>query len=192
LKNSLGKAKCLNNIALVYRMQGNNRKALKKCEEALQIVTQLGLSKSQLVKVIKTNIEILLEGARFIDSGDGTVIDALTNLQWQKETDEIKRTYEEAESYAKLFCLAGHTDWRLPRKEELMKLAEIGYTALKLVFPNIKADLYWARTDRSELYWTDYAHKIAYTVEFDPSKNLGEAITYYRSYKYNVWMVRDK
>jgi len=120
------------------------------------------------------------------------VTDTLTALQWQKEDDGIERNYEDARRYAKELRLAGYDDWRLPRKEELMDLAELEYKALKQVFPNTKAEGYWAGTSREELYWAQNPDEIAYTVEFDPaSANYGADVTYFRSYDYYVRAVRN-
>ena len=130
--------------------------------------------------------------SRFIDNGDGTVTDTLTALQWQKEDDGIERNYEDARRYARELRLAGYDDWRLPGKEELMELAKIEYRTLKQVFPNTKADGYWAETSREELYWAQSPDELAYTVEFDPaSANYGADVTYFRSYDYYVRAVRD-
>lgn len=128
----------------------------------------------------------------FIDNGDGTVTDASTGLQWQKEDDGVERSYEDAQRYARELLLAGYDDWCLPRKEELIKLAELGHDTMKEVFPNTKADGYWAETSREELRWAQSPDEIAYTVEFDPaSANYGTDVTYLRSYGYYVRAVRS-
>lgn len=130
--------------------------------------------------------------SRFIDNGDGTVTDTFTALQWQKEDDGIDRDYDDARRYAKELRLAGYDDWRLPRKEELMQLAELEYKTLKQVFPNTKAEGYWAETSREELHWAQSPDEIAYTVEFDPaSANYGADVTNFRSYHYYVRAVRN-
>jgi len=128
---------------------------------------------------------------RFIDNGV-TVTDTVSGLQWQKEDDGIERNYEDAQIYTEGLRLAGYDDWRLPRKEELMELAKLGYKILKQVFPNIKAERYWAKTSREELHWARNPDKIAYVVDFDPSGNYGADVTYFRSYEYYVRAVRNK
>ncbi|MGQ9571987.1 MAG: Lcl C-terminal domain-containing protein [Dehalococcoidia bacterium] len=131
-------------------------------------------------------------GSRFIDNGDGTVSDALRGLQWQKEDDGIERTYEEAQRYSRELRLAGYDDWRLPRKEELMALAELGYDTLNQIFPNTKGDGYWAQTSAEEVRWAATPENIAYTVEFNPrSANYGADIDQLRSYPFYVRAVRD-
>jgi hypothetical protein len=131
-------------------------------------------------------------GSRFVDNGDGTVTDTLTALQWQKEDDGIGRNYEDAQGYARELRLAGYRDWRLPRREELMEVAKLGYRTVTRAFPNTKADGYWAETSPEELPWEQSPEEIAYTVEFDPaSANYGADVTYFRSYDYYVRAVRD-
>ena len=130
--------------------------------------------------------------SRFLDNSDGTVTDTQTTLQWQKEDDGIERDYEDARRYVRGLRLAGYADWRLPRKEELMELAEVGYRTLEQVFPNTKADGYWAGTSAEELRWAENPDEIAFTVEFDPaSANYGADVTSLRSYEYYVRAVRN-
>jgi hypothetical protein len=128
--------------------------------------------------------------SKFIDNGDETVTDAATGLQWQKQDDGVERNYKDAQRYTRGLHLAGYNDWRLPQKEELMDLAKAGYKTLKQVFPNIKAERYWAKTSRKELQWAQNPDKIAYTVDFDPNANYGADVTYFRSYDYYVRAVR--
>ena len=64
-------------------------------------------------------------GTRFIDNGDGTVIDAETDLVWQKETAPERVDWLEAKQYVQELNeadFAGHNDWRLPTNEELLSL----------------------------------------------------------------------
>lgn len=130
--------------------------------------------------------------SRFVDNGDGTVTDTVTALQWQKEDDGIERDYDGAQRYARELRLAGYADWRLPCKEELVELANVGYKTLNRILPNTKAEGYWAETCPEELQWTKNPDEIAYAVEFDPaSANYGADVTYLRTYSYYVRAVRD-
>ena len=144
------------------------------------------------------SVEQLLEEASsasmgdFVDNEDGTVMEQRTGLLWQRANDGTERNYEEALTYCQSLDLAGHHDWRLPRKEELAKLATVGFETLKEFFPNIKKERYWAHTMVDELYWAEAPERIAYTVDFDPnSGNYKQAITYFKSNSYYVRAVRD-
>jgi len=54
-----GKATRLNNIGTIYKAQGNFPEALRRFEQALQILNDLGLSESPNAKIIKESYEIL-------------------------------------------------------------------------------------------------------------------------------------
>lgn len=57
----------------------------------------------------------------YVDNGDGTISDQVTELMWQKTMDS-KMTYDEAVAYANASKLAGYDDWRLPTIKELFSL----------------------------------------------------------------------
>ena len=66
---------------------------------------------------------------RYIDNGDGTISDTKTNLMWMKEDSYIKLkkflNYGQAKKFmAKINdeAFAGHSDWRIPRKQEAQTL----------------------------------------------------------------------
>jgi len=63
-------------------------------------------------------------GERFIDNGDGTVTDTLTNLMWAKADNMGDITWHEAQMYCKTPPIAGYrySDWRLPTILELRTL----------------------------------------------------------------------
>ncbi|MFW6135641.1 MAG: HEAT repeat domain-containing protein [Chloroflexota bacterium] len=129
---------------------------------------------------------------RLADNGDGTVTDIATGLMWQKADESGERKYGGALIYCQMLDLAGHDDWRLPQKEELARLATVGYDGLKRYFPGIQAERYWAETTADELGWAEAPDRIAYTVDFDPaSSNYGRPVTYFRTYSYFVRAVRS-
>ena len=62
------------------------------------------------------------------DNGDGTVTDLVTGLMWQKSPDtngdgiinyNDKMFFDESQTSAASFNLAGYNDWRLPTIKEL-------------------------------------------------------------------------
>lgn len=48
----------------------------------------------------------------------------LGRLMWQDEKQNFQGTWEQAQEYCKLVSLAGHKDWRLPTRMELLSIAD--------------------------------------------------------------------
>ncbi|MEN6538889.1 MAG: DUF1566 domain-containing protein [Mizugakiibacter sp.] len=68
------------------------------------------------------NIAIL---SRFIDNGDGTVTDTTTGLMWSKGTvGDASICWNDADTACRELTLAGHRDWRLPTRAELLSLVD--------------------------------------------------------------------
>jgi predicted dehydrogenase len=127
----------------------------------------------------------------FRDNGDRTIHDSRTGLVWQQAENVEEMNYEDAVAFCESLTLAGHSNWRLPTKEELVALAQVGDEPLREFFPGIQQERYWASTRRSELAWAESPDRIAYTVDFDPdSGNYCHPTTYFRSYEYFVRAVR--
>lgn len=63
-----------------------------------------------------------VSAARFIDHGDGTRTDTLTGLMWQAQVDGNQYGREGAVTYCEELSLAGNSDWRIPRIDELRTL----------------------------------------------------------------------
>ena len=62
---------------------------------------------------------------RFVDNGDGTISDTLTQLMWMKNDSYLDLqkflSYKAAVKYLTKMneeSFSGHTDWRLPNKEK--------------------------------------------------------------------------
>jgi hypothetical protein len=62
--------------------------------------------------------------AALIDNGNGTVTDTGSGLMWQKATAPGTYTWQAALSYCENLSLAGHSDWRLPNRNELESLVD--------------------------------------------------------------------
>lgn len=85
----------------------------------------------------------------------------LGRLMWQDEKQNFQGTWEQAQEYCKLVNLAGHKDWRLPTRVELLSIADKSRydPALNTAFKYI-ADSdypwYWSQTayaDGSSYAW---------------------------------------
>jgi hypothetical protein len=88
---------------------------------------------------------------RFLDVGDGTVLDLLTGLMWERTPSTGKLNWINALQTVNDLDLAGHTDWRLPNLRELMSLINFGvnHTGTWLNgqgFTDVRNDIYWTST----------------------------------------------
>jgi len=100
---------------------------------------------------------------RYIDNGDGTVIDIETKLIWQ-QGPAGKMHWNGAMSYCSGLLLAGYKDWRLPTLDELKTLVDSTQSPPKInhmYFPGTVSSFYWSSTTAASS--TDYA----WGVDFD-------------------------
>jgi hypothetical protein len=86
----------------------------------------------------------------FVDNGDGTITDRVTDLMWLQETDGSLRAWEPSIQYCENLEFAGHRDWKLPHNKELSSLVDLRKQKPAIdtdFFPdtNYKA-YYWSRT----------------------------------------------
>ena len=100
---------------------------------------------ARCVRNVKTPTTI----THFTDNNDGTILDNLTNLVWQKTSISDTLTWEKALQYAENLTFAGASDWRLPNIKELNSINDESTnapSANKVFFPNIKSGRYWSST----------------------------------------------
>lgn len=116
--------------------------------------------------------------SKFIDNNDGTVTFKENKLMWQKcsvgqtwtgdtcSGVAIAMTWDNAIKLSNSY--AGYIDWRVPTKDELMKLIYCSHgkyvsdgicmksdeftapTINTIYFPNTKSDIYWTKSDSSK------------------------------------------
>uniref|UniRef100_A0A6M3KG77 Lcl C-terminal domain-containing protein n=1 Tax=viral metagenome TaxID=1070528 RepID=A0A6M3KG77_9ZZZZ len=100
---------------------------------------------------------------KFVDNGNGTITDTSTGLMWQKFSDLRDGKYawkwQEAIDYCEALNIAeyaGHKDWRLPTRRELVSLVddERWDPAIDPVFQCFSS-YYWSSTPYAN--YTDYA-----------------------------------
>ena len=95
----------------------------------------------------------------YTDNGDGTITDNVTGLMWQKEDDDITRTWDNANSYCNDITIAGYSNWRLPSKKELISVLDCGTYSPSIdttYFTGTNASNYWSFTtgaNSSSLAW---------------------------------------
>lgn len=64
----------------------------------------------------------LTRTATLTEGGDGIITVSSSPLMWQKARGPLFTSWEEADSYVKALQLGGYSDWRLPTREEFLKL----------------------------------------------------------------------
>ena len=108
-------------------------------------------------------IGVALPENRFVDNDNGTLIDKLTGLIWEKEPSEEKFTWENAynriaELNRKRF--AGFSDWRLPNINELNSLNNYNYQLYSYLnkngFKRISNISYWSSSTAKNKYYAWY------------------------------------
>jgi hypothetical protein len=105
---------------------------------------------------------------RFVDFGDGTILDNCTGLTWQKDAADVSGDHQIDDAdrlpwcAALAFCdnlnFAGHDDWRLPNIRELQSIVDYGRSnpSLDPVFGAPTLSAYWSSTpiaDHHEYAW---------------------------------------
>jgi len=104
-------------------------------------------SSSYYVRAVRAEQSGLLDN--FVDNDNGTVTDTETGLMWQKETAPSKYTWQESLAYAEGLSLGGHSDWRLPNRNELQTLVDYSrYNRAidPLLEANTWSSAYWSST----------------------------------------------
>ncbi|WGW04119.1 Lcl C-terminal domain-containing protein [Tropicibacter oceani] len=69
--------------------------------------------------------------AVYIDNGDGTVTDSVTNLTWQQTPENARLQFSESLTFCQALELGGRSDWRVPTIKELYSLADFRGELLK-------------------------------------------------------------
>ncbi|TCT21539.1 List-Bact-rpt repeat protein [Thiobaca trueperi] len=108
--------------------------------------------------------------SRFVDNGNGTVVDHATGLMWGKcsEGQDVSHctgqantglTWQQALTAAKDSRLGGYSDWRLPNAKELQSLVDYSHDAPSIdltYFPNTPSLEFWSSSTGSWLWCVDF------------------------------------
>ena len=99
---------------------------------------------------------------RFLDEGDGTVIDKATGLQWVRDAFVFggRTNWTEALYFCNDLILAGYDDWRMPNVLELQSLIDYSQAGPSMLFhPHPFRNVsgirnYWTSSVRGQFnYW---------------------------------------
>ncbi|MFT4997599.1 MAG: hypothetical protein ACJA0M_000766 [Chitinophagales bacterium] len=124
---------------------------------AIVLLNMLFLSPAQ-GQTINANIPNNTADSRYIDHGDSTVTDTVTDLMWQKCSvgqsgsscsigSATRVDWKEGLQLPSVSTVAGYSNWRLPNAEELHSL--VAYDRYRpsintAVFPSTIQDDYWS------------------------------------------------
>ncbi len=81
-------------------------------------------------------------------AGEATIVDTLTQLQWQPDYT-IAASWQWALSYCEGLVLAGFDDWRLPDRNELATLTDYSTINPASRFPGMPSQPFWTSTSVS-------------------------------------------
>ncbi|WP_052507486.1 DUF1566 domain-containing protein [Desulfonatronovibrio magnus] len=92
------------------------------------------------------------QAQRFVDNGDGTVTDTVTNLMWTKDANPFgKLNWHDAMSRCSSFSISGIGGWRLPSMDELLSLSSAMQGGHP--FTGIQSSFYWSSTTNADVAW---------------------------------------
>lgn len=103
----------------------------------------------------KKSSENLTSGRRFIEPGDGTLIDFDTGLMWAKDIQGKgcnygrMLTWKDSIDYAKALSFAGYSDWRLPTIKELVSIVDYSKLAPATysIFEDTPCGYFWSSSE---------------------------------------------
>ena len=107
-----------------------------------------GGTKKFHVRAVRNTVSPVTIVPRFIDNGNGTIIDRATGLVWQK-VQPSAMTWDNALKYSDTLSLGGLTNWRLPNIKELQSINDPGLTKPsidKSFFTSAVTGRYWSST----------------------------------------------
>ncbi len=122
--------------------------------------------------------------ASYTDNGNGTVTDNITGLIWQQAVPASTYTWEQAKAYCPTLTLAGHSDWRLPSRIELVSIMDFGQGHPKVdttYFPSTPSNYFWSSSPLAGS--SSYAWRVGFSGGYtDPNNDVSNT--------YNVRCVR--
>lgn len=88
-----------------------------------------------------------VSAAASLTARGAVVDDARTGLTWQRATDGVRRTLDDASAYCDALSLEGETDFRLPTRIELLSLVVLGASpTIDPVLAPTEPDYHWSQS----------------------------------------------
>jgi hypothetical protein len=116
----------------------------------------------------------------YTDNKDGTVTDNLTGLMWQQTVPTGTYTWSQAVAFCPTLKLAGHSDWRLPSRIELVSIVDFGVTSGATInatyFPSTPAGWFWSSSplagSSSNAWYVSFNLGYTYYLDVSVSSNV--------------------
>ena len=118
----------------------------------------------------------------FIDNGDGTTTDLVTDLTWQQIPSSDSITWEQALTLADTSTYASFTNWRMPNIKELQSINDeslINPSINQIFFSGVNVNHYWSSTslpNQTTKAWYFDTHFGITTYEFKTAKLIYSAL----------------
>ena len=117
-------------------------------EEYISLVTNPILKTGQTTSYVNFDDGYYQKGVdrSYTRSSSGVVTDNITNLMWQDNIASVGKTWNSAITYCSTLSLGGYSDWRLPRRAELLSIVDWGRynSAIDSTFINTISSNYWS------------------------------------------------
>lgn len=144
--------------------------------------------RTEQLKTGPAGTETLGKGhAPYTDNGNGTVTDKKTGLMWVKDGTSAGcnggdvAQWPKAVAFCENLVFAGHSDWRLPDRKDLMSIVDRGQSGLSVnatYFPNTHGSSYWTSTKNYPD--SDYAWSILFFYGGVPGYDMTDNYHYVR------------
>jgi hypothetical protein len=112
----------------------------------------------------------------YVDNSDGTVTDNVTGLMWQQLVPNATHSWDDAIAYCTALSLAGHNDWRLPSRIELVSIVDTGQSSPSIDdthFPSTPAADFWSSSPVVSVYRPAGSPRKAWVVDFFQGSTVG-------------------
>ena len=109
--------------------------------------------------IVTENSSVLQAGMLVENLGNGACRQLQSGLMWQVEESERFSSWQEANDYVKSLKIAGFDNWRLPTRQEYLRLSEL-LAINKGDCPIKTKKAHWTQVDGKEQkpgYWEDIA-----------------------------------
>ncbi|WP_084419299.1 Lcl domain-containing protein [Photobacterium sp. J15] len=103
---------------------------------------------TKLVRCVRADNGAAYHNMSYVDNGDGTVTEQITDRMWQQKIDYQRRTWEESIKYCENLDYAGYDDWRLPNIKEMVSIVNYNKTS-----PAIDEE-FFPETPVKYFFWT--------------------------------------